>query len=310
MTLRELGEWLSDRIYPRAYPMSSERRQQENTKIERDLQECEARVAALPNDEEPLKTVVADFMGVIADERERRASVEARLTTIVGLASIAGTLLVSGLVAEAAGTLQPLVPQARWIIALGSFYLILQVSCAILAAVRGLQRRGYSATVGTDLLPPLGVSKVDHLRAHVSDLVGMLENHRSVNEGKVTAMAVAHSALTNFMFGMMVLGALATYFGITAPTTDVLKTLRQDHHLFEELRGPAGPVGPSGPAGPPGSVGPAGPKGDAGAAQQKGSYRASHSSRNCAQHRDVGGSTCPGEQRTATPRSPSEAPRE
>jgi hypothetical protein len=289
-----VGEWILDRLYPRSYPLSPDKQRQEDAKIETELQECRTRLAALPNDEESLATTVADFTGLIADERERRTSVEARLTTMVGLASIAGTLLISGLVAEAAGTLQPSVPLARWMIALGSFYLILQICCAILAAVRGLRRRGFAATVGTDLLPPVGISKVDHLRERVSDLVGMLENHRAVNEHKVTAMAVAHCALTNFLFGLMVLGALATVFGITAPSTDVLKTLRQDHQLLEELRGPSGPMGPVGPVGPAGAAGPPGPKGERGAAGRSGAHRTSQSSQHGAAQRDVAGKNCPG----------------
>ncbi|MFL6605747.1 MAG: hypothetical protein ACJ8R9_31095 [Steroidobacteraceae bacterium] len=296
--LRDVGEWFSDRIYPHAYPLSPDQLRQEAAKVEQELAECQSRLAALPDHDDELMKVMADFAALVAEERERRTSVEARLTTIVGLVAIAATLLISGLVAEAAGTLQPSVPLARWAIALGAGYLIVQLCCAILAAIRGLQRRGYDALSGSDLLRPVGMTPVQHLRTRAWGLAKMLEDHRAGNRVKVTEMAVAHCALTNFLVGMILLGLVATYFGITAPSTDILKNLHQDHQLLEELRGPAGPAGPDGPAGPQGAAGPSGPKGDAGATGRAGSH---------APHRDVGGHNCPGKEDNSLSAVPSEA---
>ena len=86
-----------------------------------------------------------------------------------------------------------------------------------------------------------------------------LLDHRDQNNRKVTQMAVAHQALTNFVWGLLLLALLGGVYGIRVrPSDDLVETLKKNHELQEMLRGPQGQPGIAGPRGEPGPVGPKG----------------------------------------------------
>lgn len=251
--------FLIDCIFPLSQPLGDDELRREKERREREIEECRTRVAALPSDEDSLRYYVEVAEKVLEGESARRQNVEARLTSIMGLSSIAGTIVFGGIVAQATGTLPTHSSSLKWIIATGALYLTLQLCSALLAAVRGLSRRAYSAETPTDLFPAKGVAVQEYLRSRLTQFAEMLEDHRSENNRKVSHMAVAHCAMRNFFIGLLVFAFAAASFAVLGhPADNLAATLRKNHELYEQLRGPQGPSGERGPKGDAGAPGPAG----------------------------------------------------
>jgi len=137
--------------------------------------------------------------------------------------------------------------------ALGALYLTLQLCSAILAAVRGLSRRFYNAETSEVVLPTVGEEQADHLKRHMQWCLQTLADHQAQNNAKVTQMAVAHRAMTNFLVGLMLVALLGIGYAVRQnPGNDAIEMLQQNRQLMDRLRGPQGPAGPAGPQGIPG----------------------------------------------------------
>lgn len=161
---------------------------------------------------------------LLQSDEERRISVDGRLAMMVGLASIAATLVTGILVAQASGTLKIGSP-VRWVIASIVVYLVLQLCDAICWAIYGLQRKNYSSLTIQNFLPQPALSEEERLREEIVSRIEMLHDNREATNEKVTAMAVAHRSAMNFAVGLLVLavaGMLALPFTPlrnTAPNT-------------------------------------------------------------------------------------------
>jgi hypothetical protein len=210
-------------------------------------------IDALPNEEASLEEYKKTYETFLETEDKRRQSVEARLTNVMGLASIAGSIVFGTILAQIAGTLHLPAGPLRWLIALGSLYLVTQICSAIFAAVRGLSRRDYIALIPVDFLAGQNADKAAHLRALVASHMKVLTDHQAHNETRVTWMATAHVAMQQFLLGLMILALVGTLFALKSPPArdDLVETLKKNHELQELIRGPAGPAGPIGPQGPP-----------------------------------------------------------
>lgn len=207
-------------------------------------------VDGLPGTKDELTTYLASVKELLDREQERRQGVDTRLTTIVGLSSIAGTIVVGAMI-----TPRSLHGVFGLLLMLALFYLALQLCSAILGAVLGLGRRGYRASMPEDVLPAAEAQTV-HLRRQIRSFVATLADHRALNNEKVTMMAVAHRAMLNFLVGLLVLAVIGIVQALTIkPTDDLLQRFRGDHELRELLRGPIGNPGPQGEAGPQGPPG-------------------------------------------------------
>ena len=247
----------ADSIYPSAIPFTQEESKIQIEREEKEIEECKKRIASLPDSELVLNKHLSTCLNQLDKEETRRQSVEARLTTIIGLSSIAGTVAFGGLVAEASGTLRPPGALLKWLIALGAFYLILQLCCGILAAVRGLSRQSYMGQKTADILPETTETRSAYLRRQIDFSLRSLADHRSNNNKRVTEMAIAHRSMKNFVVGLIIVCALIFPFSVTSNPADYLtEELKRNHELSELLRGPQGPQGPQGLRGPQG------PKGD------------------------------------------------
>lgn len=205
----------------------------------------------LPGTKDELATCLAAIKELLDREEGRRQGVESRLTTIVGLSSIAGTIVVGAMIAP-----RSLHGGFGLLLTFALFYLALQLCSAIRSAVSGLARRGYRANMPVDVLPGAEAEAV-HLRRQIRSLLATLADHRSVNDEKVTMMAVAHRAMHNFLGGLLALAVIGVVQSVAIkPADDVLQRIRDDQELRESLRGPtgsAGPQGAEGPQGPPGT---------------------------------------------------------
>lgn len=82
----------------------------------------------------------------------------------------------------------------------------------------------------------------------VAPQMEMLLDHRNENNEKVTQMAVAHRAMKNFVYGLLVVAVGTAYFALgDQPAGDLAKRIRENQELYLLLRGPQGPSGDSGP---------------------------------------------------------------
>lgn len=256
LTLNDALWFVVDRLFPLAQPLS---RTEVDAQEKRDHDELDAQkelVAALPKEPIALRQCLDDCLNLLDEDNDRGQSVEARLTSLMGLSSIAGTVLFSGLVAEATGTISAPSPLFRWGMALGAFYLTLQLCSAILAAVRGLSRKSYSVATSAVVLPGKGEDDAEYLRRRILWCLQTLVGRRPQTNAKVTQMAVSHCAMKNFLVGLLLVALFCGGFAVSRnPGNDTIQMLQKSQKLYDLLRGPQGPAGPSGPKGDPGPPG-------------------------------------------------------
>jgi hypothetical protein len=114
----------------------------------------------------------------------------------------------------AAGTMPLHQSVAKWTLVPGCFYLTLQLYAALYAAIKGLSRAPYIYETAVDLLPSAQLAGSDFLRHRISQKLEMLEQHQDVNNEKVGQMAVAHRAVINFLFALVILAAVASLMAL------------------------------------------------------------------------------------------------
>lgn len=241
--------WLGDRVYPVVQPHSPEELKADSERRTAQQKDWEERIAALPSTEETLVQYLAACKTALDNENQRQQSVDARLTTIIGLASIAGTIVF--------GTILTNIPRApsllSWLMLLSLGYLILQLVCAIRAGIHGLERRAYDAEPFVDLLPTGKEAPAYYCRRRIEQFFAMLVQNQDQNNAKVTQMAVAHRATKNFVGGLVMFAIVASiHYVVERPSDELVNRLKTDHILRELLRGPQGQPGLAGPQGPPG----------------------------------------------------------
>jgi hypothetical protein len=252
-TLNRLKWFFIDLIFPMATPFTEEQAKWEEELATNEQGECDVRAAAVAYDAALVTAYLAQYAALLDEEDERRQSAESRLTSILGLSSIAGTLVFGGILAQASGAVSLQKPLLRDVMAFGALYLALQICSAILAAIRGLEARGYDSAQASDVLPALKAAPLDHFKTQVSTYARRLANHRFQNNEKVTQMMAAHRATKNFFWGLIILALFGTYYALTAsPSNDLVHALKTNHELNDLLRGLQGPKGDPGPVGPKG----------------------------------------------------------
>jgi len=250
---------LIDCVFPVPRPLSIQAIQRETEIATQHLEYCEQSIQAIPRKGEGaiLSHYLAECTSLLEREDSRREGVEARLTSILGLFTIAGTIVFSGIVAQAVGTLRAPTSLLRWSLALGTFYLALQICCALRAAVSGLGRRGYDAPTARNYFMAPDESLAFHSREQITTCLRILANHQQRNNEKVSQMAAAQRAMWNFIIALILFAAIGTAAAIAVrlPDDALIQTLKKNHELNEMLRGPQGPKGDAGPVGPKGDPG-------------------------------------------------------
>ncbi len=210
MKLRDL----LDKIFPVLEKQSEKTKSDCKAKRDAARAEEENLVARLSSDEEIIKEHLTSIESLVEKEDSRRTSVDARLTSIIGLTSIAATVVLTALFAMASGTMPLPVDPSKWVLVLGCCYLTLQLYAALLAAIKGLSRASYDCETASDLLPTTNLAHSVFLRHVISGKLNLLEQHREVNNRKVEQMAVAHRAVENFLLGLLVLAGIAAYIAL------------------------------------------------------------------------------------------------
>src|SRR5690348_14399865 len=137
--------FLVDCVFPIAQPLSEAEAAEQALQEQNELNDARARIGAFPPAPDLVREYLEDSIGLLDEDQDRRQSVESRRTSIMGLSSIAGTVVFGGIIAQATGTIKSPSSTFKWGMALAALYLTLQLCSAILAAVLGLSRRTFAA---------------------------------------------------------------------------------------------------------------------------------------------------------------------
>lgn len=204
MRLRDLCDYI--------YPTLEKKEQISSNNIE----EINGRIDKLPSIINQLNGYIESIEKLIEEEESRRNSVNTRLISIVGLTSIVATLVFTTLLAMAAGSMPLLQGGLKQILlVIACFYLVLQLYAALNAAIKGLSRASYDSETIDDLLPPDKLSSPNFLRQRISKKNNLLNQHRSVNNEKVSQMAVAHIAIKNFLFALLIMAGIISWMALS-----------------------------------------------------------------------------------------------
>ncbi|SFW59953.1 hypothetical protein SAMN02800691_2450 [Luteibacter sp. UNCMF366Tsu5.1] len=251
------GSWWMDCLVPWATPLSKGTTVAQNNKRQAELAEVEARLSNA--DIQTLTATSERIRTLLNDDDERRKGVDTRLSTIVGLTSIAATLATGLIIAQAAGTIRLPAGPLAWVIPCLALYLVAQLCMAIGWAIMGQSRGSYRRSRALDLVRESAVKEEDWLRQHIKSVVEQLYANQESVDRKVTKMAIAHRAILNFVWGLAILSVLGFFAAFRVPNeAPMVQAIRSNADLRALLRGPEGKAGPQGPKGEPGVRGPRG----------------------------------------------------
>jgi len=240
---------LIDLLWPHAEPLPKDYLQRHEQRLADEV----AAIEALSDDEGILRECFEACNATAEADVTRRQGVESRLTTMIGLSSIAGTIVFGAILAIAAGTVNLANRWLRTVAVVGGLYATLQICDAILSAVRGLERREYEASPMSDITKRKDETQPAYLRRRSIKCLEIHAQHELQTQAKVTQMAVAHQSMKNFIGGLCILAFVSAFFALVAPAhnnSDLTEQLKKDYELRELLRGPQGPPGPKGEAAP------------------------------------------------------------
>jgi hypothetical protein len=244
-----------DYLYPRLEPHSDAQKDKDAARIERETKDLDARIKGL--DAEALKALQTEFKELLTAESERRASVDARLSTIIGLTSVVAAIVFGALTFRAGAGFQYPQSWAVWVAAVITLYIVAQLFCAIQAALKGVGVRSSAAVNYHDTTPKLDEEKVAHTRRVLQRYLNCVHDQQENNNARVSQLLVAHCALRNFLFGVAAL-TIAIIAATLIPSDkekDIVRELRADPAVYDALRGPQGYPGKAGKDGKDGKNG-------------------------------------------------------
>jgi hypothetical protein len=173
------------------------------------------RLSDLSHSTSLLEELVDEVDDLVDSEQGRRQSVDTRLTTIIGLMSIAATIVVSGLLVLATGTSVPETLWVRWTIAIALLYLALQLAIALANALWGVTRHSAKHVSLEEIVPSPHLSPSDVYRQRMVLKAELLEDAKASTDRKLGRLAVAHQAVLNFIVGLFVLAAASALIAAT-----------------------------------------------------------------------------------------------
>lgn len=210
LTYRErVNSVIFDFIWPTLYGDSEELGRKEHEKLEEEEKLIGEAASNLGSDEEKLKGYLGVCEKLLEAEGSRKAGIEARLLSTAGLVSIAGTVVMGALFSLASENLAISSSIARVVLATGCLYLTVQLVAALHASVRGLRATGYAVDRPHELLPPRGTKHSVYLRRRIQLVLVRVAENRQVNNGKLDQLNIAHTALHNFLWGLLGVALIA-----------------------------------------------------------------------------------------------------
>lgn len=275
-----IPEGLADWIWPSARPFTLEERKAQRKKKHKRGAALEERMSTWelfgPEDHRAVRDEVE---GLLEAEEKRRASVQTRLGSVIGMASVAisVTFAVAGLVFKETTATTPFL----FVFSLSAvaLYVGVQFMVTVLAAVRGVQRAGAMGLTAEDVFRNRDETKARYKKRIIGVLLVRLQDIDESTNHSITQMAVAHTALRNACVGVLlaiaILGTAVVWRSANSDGTDIqqkiIEKIRSDPNLADYLRGPQGPQGQPGQQGKRGEKGERGPKGERGEKGERGS---------------------------------------
>ena len=164
-----------------------------------------------------LPAVEVSLQNIVEQGEERLRTVERKLIARLTLAAVLGAAVATSLVAVA------VLDQVRdsWLTVVAAlvviilvFYILAQIVCSLMAALRGMVRRGYKGLTPKGITP-LADETTDQYRIRLLNYQAqnIIWNNWVVN-GKVSDMAVAHEALKNALWATIPLLCVTAVFAV------------------------------------------------------------------------------------------------
>lgn len=251
-----------DCVWPIVTPVSNEERERRRQADESRLQNDLAAIEVLQGQSvEVVKKAHEDVLDALEKEKERIRTVESKLGTLIALSALSATLVLS---VNGRGS-----PSVNWTILLTTGYCLLQLIRILFATLHGLRRRSFSVLSIADISSTWAGTDTEHFLELVKSEVKHSHEHQHAGNKKVTALDIAHTALRNFLFGLLALFVALIMFpprseSIERSVGRMIKEIERHPHILNALQGPQGEVGPHGPQGLPGPRGETGPPGPQG----------------------------------------------
>jgi hypothetical protein len=138
-------------------------------------------------------------------ETDRIRTVETKLLGISSLAPVAMAVIVAAFTVLTNRSLQAFTRGSVLMVGIVGGYISLQFLRAVQAAIAGLSRRSFFVVSLEDLYPLPGESNANYLTRNCGELAEVIRGNRVEIDAKVTWLAIAHTAIRNAVFGLLVL---------------------------------------------------------------------------------------------------------
>ena len=151
-------------------------------------------------------------------ERERCRLVDAKLQALIPLAPVVVTLIVAFVTFLIRNPPPYLVGSV--VVVVVAIYVALQLIRTVFAAVTGIQRKAFMALSIEDVTPKGQETEEEYRVRITNEKTRCLAGNTRVIDYKVTQLAVAHRAIKNALFGLLILlpllGGIAVFNAVQA----------------------------------------------------------------------------------------------
>jgi hypothetical protein len=259
MNISSSFSWLVDLFWPRIDSWSQEKENEENEKLDRLKQNDLSALAAMPDETNTITSAKETVKFLSEEERDRKESVASRLKSIIGLASVSATLAL-GFQAWIMNIQHSANHSLSLLLSVINLYVVVQLVCALLASVKGLQGSPYLMLVAEDLVQKHDEEYFESEKRIMCEHIMCIHFNQKLNTEKFQHLAVAHRALKNYLWGILLLvltlGTLNYYSSDQKLLEErLLRQIRAEAQTLELLRGPQGLQGVQGQKGERGERG-------------------------------------------------------
>lgn len=198
ISIHQKGVSFFDWIWPSTPKKFPEQIEKQNLNIKKLLEDDLASIKTLSSKSvEDVRKSYKEVLEIVTEERTRTIRVENKLATLFVLSVVSATLVLSAGHFFSSG--------GQWVVLIPMGYCLLQLLRTLSAVIDGMKRQSYYAVRIKDLIPSLVDTDVNNLVNLMKDIVnGHCQNEQVTNK-KVTALAIAHKAVKNFLVGLSVL---------------------------------------------------------------------------------------------------------
>lgn len=221
--LRRCFFFAVDFVWPIVTPSSKDERASRQHASNSRLRDDLASIESLRGQSvEVVRRAHEDVRDALEKEKERIRTTEGKLATLIALSALSATLVLS---VNGRGSLG-----VHWAIFLTTGYCLVQLIRILFAALHGLRRRSFSALSIADLSPSWTSTDTGHLLKVMRNEIKQIHEYQQAGNEKVTDLDIAHIALRNFLFGLLVLFVVSI---MLPPMTDSVE--QKVERVIEEI---------------------------------------------------------------------------